>query len=93
MLATLILLRHRPLVSKQREHIVIDTFDFLMSRVKRGFDIFADIGLFAHALRASAIHLPARDPRGGVMHTTNVLKIPLAPVALRDGGDRHHATR
>ena len=33
-----------PLVSKQREHIVIDTFDTFMSPVvKRGFDVFADI--------------------------------------------------
>ena len=81
MLATLIYCA-LPLVSKQREHIVIDTFDFLMSpRVKRGFDIFADIAcsltlsgigylIFRRAIRVAEYG-----------DTTNVLKIPLAPVA------------
>ena len=36
-----------PLVSKRREHIVIDTFDPLMSkRVKRGLDMVADVVCF-----------------------------------------------
>lgn len=71
-----------PLVSKQREHIVIDTFDFLMSpKVKRGLDMFADIActlimsgvgylIFRRALRVAEYG-----------DTTNVLKLPLAPVA------------
>ena len=71
-----------PLVSKRREHIVIDTFDTFMSkRVKRGFDILADIVctvalaglswlLFQRALRVAQYG-----------DTTTVLRLPLAPVA------------
>lgn len=71
-----------PLVSKRREHIVIDTFDPLMSaRVKRGLDVFADIVctvtlagigwlIFRRALRVAEYG-----------DTTTVLKLPLAPVA------------
>ena len=81
MLATLIYCA-LPLVSKQREHIVIDTFDTLMSPVvKRGFDVFADIVcsvtlcgigylIFRRAVRVAEYG-----------DTTSVLKIPLAPVA------------
>jgi TRAP-type C4-dicarboxylate transport system permease small subunit len=75
-----------PLVSKRREHIVIDTFDTFMSkRVKRGFDILADIVctvalaglswlLFQRALRVAQYG-----------DTTSVLTLPLAPVAYLMG--------
>ncbi len=75
-----------PLVSKRREHIVIDTFDTFMSkRVKRGFDILADIVctvalaglswlLFQRALRVAEYG-----------DTTTVLTLPLAPVAYLMG--------
>lgn len=71
-----------PLVSKRREHIVIDTFDPLMAkRVKRGLDVLADIVcsvtlagigwlIFRRAVRVAEYG-----------DTTNVLKLPLAPVA------------
>ena len=71
-----------PLVSKRREHIVIDTFDTFMSRrVKRSLDILADIVctvslaglswlLFQRALRVAEYG-----------DTTSVLTLPLAPVA------------
>ena len=71
-----------PLVSKRREHIVIDTFDRAMSqRVKRGLDRTADVVcslalagigwlIFRRALRVAEYG-----------DTTNVLKLPLAPVA------------
>ncbi len=75
-----------PLVSKRREHIVIDTFDTFMSkRVKRGFDILADMVctvalaglswlLFQRALRVAEYG-----------DTTTVLTLPLAPVAYLMG--------
>ncbi len=71
-----------PLVSKRREHIVIDTFDPFMSRaVKRGLDMIAEIVcaltlggigwlIFKRALRVADYG-----------DTTAVLKLPLAPVA------------
>ena len=71
-----------PLVSKRREHIVIDTFDSFMSRpVKRFFDVFADLVCF---LTLSGIgylifRRAARVAEYG--DTTSVLKLPLAPVA------------
>ena len=44
-----------PLVSKRREHIVIDTFDpFMSKRVKRGLDILADIVCTRRARRPRA---------------------------------------
>jgi TRAP-type C4-dicarboxylate transport system permease small subunit len=75
-----------PLVSKRREHIVIDTFDAFMSRaVKRFFDIFADVVCF---LTLSGIgylifRRAARVAEYG--DTTSVLKLPLAPVAYLMG--------
>lgn len=75
-----------PLVSKRREHIVIDTFDGFMSRaVKRFFDVFADVVCF---LTLSGIgylifRRAARVAEYG--DTTNVLKLPLAPVAYLMG--------
>ncbi len=71
-----------PLVSARREHIVIDTFDPLFSRrVKRALDMVAEVVcaltlagmgwlLFRRALRVAEYG-----------DTTNVLKLPLAPVA------------
>ena len=50
-----------PLVSKRREHIVIDTFDPLMSkRVKRGLDILADIVCSVALAGLELAPLPAR---------------------------------
>ena len=75
-----------PLVSKRREHIVIDTFDSFMSRaVKRFFDVFADVVCF---LTLSGIgylifRRAARVAEYG--DTTSVLKLPLAPVAYLMG--------
>jgi TRAP-type C4-dicarboxylate transport system permease small subunit len=75
-----------PLVSKRREHIVIDTFDTFMSRgVKRFFDVFADLVCF---LTLSGIgylifRRAARVAEYG--DTTSVLKLPLAPVAYLMG--------
>ena len=75
-----------PLVSKRREHIVIDTFDTFMSRgVKRFFDVFADVVCF---LTLSGIgylifRRAARVAEYG--DTTSVLKLPLAPVAYLMG--------
>ena len=75
-----------PLVSKRREHIVIDTFDAFMSRgVKRFFDVFADVVCF---LTLSGIgylifRRAARVAEYG--DTTSVLKLPLAPVAYLMG--------
>lgn len=75
-----------PLVSKRREHIVIDTFDGFMSRaVKRFFDVFADVVCF---LTLSGIgwlifRRAARVAEYG--DTTSVLKLPLAPVAYLMG--------
>ena len=71
-----------PLVSQRREHIVIDTFDQLMSRsVKRGLDIAAEVlcsaalfGLAWLVFRRAARVLDYGD-------TTTVLTLPLAPVA------------
>ncbi|HEX2543029.1 MAG TPA: TRAP transporter small permease [Caldimonas sp.] len=75
-----------PLVSKRRAHIVIDTFDSLMSKpVKRGLDVIADVVCF---LTLSGIgylifRRAARVAEYG--DTTNVLKLPLAPVAYLMG--------
>ena len=81
MLATLIYCA-LPLVSKQREHIVIDTFDFLMTpRVKRGFDVFAVIvcSVTLSGIGYLIFRRAVRVAEYG--DTTSVLKIPLAPVA------------
>ncbi len=81
MLATLIYCA-LPLVSKQREHIVIDTFDFLMSPVvKRGFDVLADLicSVVFSGIGYLIFRRAVRVAEYG--DTTNVLKLPLAPVA------------
>ena len=71
-----------PLVSQRREHIVIDTFDYLMSRaVKRGLDITAEV-LCSVTLFGLAWLVMRRAMRVAAYgDTTNVLKLPLAPVA------------
>ena len=70
-----------PLVSKRREHIVIDTFDTFMSRpVKRGFDMLAD-AVCTVALAGLSWLLFRRAIRVAEYgDTTSVLKLPLAPV-------------
>jgi TRAP-type C4-dicarboxylate transport system permease small subunit len=71
-----------PLVSQRREHIVIDTFDYLMSRgVKRGLDMAAEV-LCSATLFGLAWLVFGRAARvASYGDTTNVLKLPLAPVA------------
>ena len=75
-----------PLVSKRREHIVIDTFDAFMSRaVKRFFDVFADLVCFLtlSGIGVLIFRRAARVAEYG--DTTSVLKLPLAPVAYLMG--------
>ena len=75
-----------PLVSKRREHIVIDTFDpFMSKRVKRGLDILADV-VCTIALAGLGWLLFLRAVRVAEYgDTTSVLKLPLAPVAYLMG--------
>ena len=75
-----------PLVSKRREHIVIDTFDTFMSkRVKRSFDILAD-AVCTIALAGLSWLLFRRAVRVAEYgDTTSVLTLPLAPVAYLMG--------
>ena len=75
-----------PLVSRRREHIVIDTFDPLMSaRVKRALDVLAEIvcsltlGGIGYLIFRRAVRVAEYGD------TTNVLKLPLAPVAYLMG--------
>jgi TRAP-type C4-dicarboxylate transport system permease small subunit len=75
-----------PLVSKRREHIVIDTFDPFMSRgVKRWLDVFADVVCFLtlSGIGVLIFRRAARVAEYG--DTTNVLKLPLAPLAYAMG--------
>ena len=75
-----------PLVSKRREHIVIDTFDSFMSRaVKRFFDVTADIVCFLTlgGIGFLIFRRAARVAEYG--DTTSVLKLPLAPLAYAMG--------
>ncbi len=75
-----------PLVSKRREHIVIDTFDaFMSARVKHVFNVFADIVccLILSGIGYLIFRRAARVAEYG--DTTNVLKLPLAPVAYTMG--------
>ncbi|MEP7302598.1 MAG: TRAP transporter small permease [Caldimonas sp.] len=75
-----------PLVSAQREHIVIDTFDPLFSRaVKRGLDMAAEM-ICAATLAGVGYLLFRRAVRVAEYgDTTSVLKLPLAPVAYLMG--------
>ncbi|MEO7336767.1 MAG: TRAP transporter small permease [Caldimonas sp.] len=75
-----------PLVSQRREHIVIDTFDPLMSaRVKRALDMLAEVlcSLILGGIGYLIFRRAARVAEYG--DTTNVLKLPLAPVAYLMG--------
>ncbi|HEX7440245.1 MAG TPA: TRAP transporter small permease [Caldimonas sp.] len=75
-----------PLVSQRREHIVIDTFDtFMAPRVKRALDVIAEIvcsatlGGIGYLIFRRAVRVAEYGD------TTNVLKLPLAPVAYLMG--------
>jgi TRAP-type C4-dicarboxylate transport system permease small subunit len=75
-----------PLVSQQRGHIVIDTFDTFMSRrVKRALDMFAEVvcsltlGGIGYLIFRRAVRVAEYGD------TTSVLKLPLAPVAYLMG--------
>ena len=75
-----------PLVSQRREHIVIDTFDPLMSaRVKRALDVLAEVlcsltlGGIGYLIFRRAVRVAEYGD------TTSVLKWPLAPVAYLMG--------
>ena len=75
-----------PLVSQRREHIVIDTFDPLMSaRVKRALDVLAELvcSLTLGGIGYLIFRRAARVAEYG--DTTSVLKWPLAPVAYLMG--------
>ena len=75
-----------PLVSQRREHIVIDTFDPLMSaRVKRSLDVLAEIvcSITLGGIGYLIFRRAARVAEYG--DTTSVLKWPLAPVAYLMG--------
>ena len=75
-----------PLVSQRREHIVIDTFDPLMSaRVKRALDVLAEIvcSITLGGIGYLIFRRAARVAEYG--DTTSVLKLPLAPVAYLMG--------
>jgi TRAP-type C4-dicarboxylate transport system permease small subunit len=71
-----------PLVSQRREHIVIDTFDHLMSRrVKRGLDMAAELLCSATLFGLAWLVLGRALRVAAYGDTTTVLRIPLAPVA------------
>lgn len=71
-----------PLVSQRREHIVIDTFDYLMSRrVKRALDMAAEILCSALLFGLAWLVFGRAGRVASYGDTTNVLKLPLAPVA------------
>jgi TRAP-type C4-dicarboxylate transport system permease small subunit len=75
-----------PLVSKRREHIVIDTFDPMMSkRVKRGLDVFADVVCFLTLSGIGYLIFRRAARVADYGDTTSVLKLPLAPVAYAMG--------
>ena len=71
-----------PLVSQRREHIVVDTFDtFMPPMLKRTLDVIADI-ICAATLGGLAYLIFRRAMRvADYGDTTNVLALPLAPVA------------
>ena len=75
-----------PLVSKRREHIVIDTFDTFMSRrVKSFFDVVADIVCFLTLSGIGYLIFRRAVRVAEYGDTTSVLKLPLAPVAYAMG--------
>ncbi|MEQ1804745.1 MAG: TRAP transporter small permease [Burkholderiaceae bacterium] len=75
-----------PLVSKRREHIVIDTFDAFMSpAVKRFFDVAADIVCFLTLSGIGYLIFRRAVRVAEYGDTTSVLKLPLAPLAYAMG--------
>ncbi|HEX7439296.1 MAG TPA: TRAP transporter small permease [Caldimonas sp.] len=75
-----------PLVSKRREHIVIDTFDVFMSkRVKRSLDVVADIVCSATLAGIGWLIFRRAVRVAEYGDTTSVLTLPLAPVAYLMG--------
>lgn len=75
-----------PLVSKRREHIVIDTFDPFMSRqVKQFFNVLADVVCFLTLSGIGYLIFRRAVRVAEYGDTTNVLKLPLAPVAALMG--------
>jgi TRAP-type transport system small permease protein len=75
-----------PLVSKRREHIVIDTFDsFMAPRVRRFFDVTADIVCFLTLAGIGYLIFRRAMRVAEYGDTTSVLKLPLAPVAYAMG--------
>jgi TRAP-type C4-dicarboxylate transport system permease small subunit len=75
-----------PLVSKRREHIVIDTFDPLFPpRLKRALDIVAEV-ICAATLSGMGYLIFIRAVRVAEYgDTTTVLKLPLAPIVYLMG--------
>jgi len=75
-----------PLVSKRREHILVDTFDpFMSARVRRVLDVLADL-LCAMTLAGLGYLIFRRAARVAEYgDTTSVLTLPLAPVAYLMG--------
>ncbi|MCE9659913.1 MAG: TRAP transporter small permease [Burkholderiales bacterium] len=75
-----------PLVSRRREHIVIDTFDPLYPpRLKRALDIVAEV-ICAATLSGLGYLIFVRAVRVAQYgDTTTVLKLPLAPIVYLMG--------
>lgn len=75
-----------PLVSARREHIVIDTFDpYFSPRFKRALDMIAEV-ICALTLAGVGYLIFKRAVRvAGYGDTTNVLKLPLAPIVYLMG--------
>ena len=75
-----------PLVSARREHIVIDTFDrYFSPRLKRALDVVAEV-IFAATLSGVGYLIFRRAARVAEYgDTTNVLKLPLAPIVYLMG--------
>ena len=75
-----------PLVSARREHIVIDTFDpYFSPRFKRALDMIAEV-VCALTLAGVGFLIFSRAVRvAGYGDTTNVLKLPLAPIVYLMG--------
>ena len=75
-----------PLVSWRREHIVIDTFDrYFPPRLKRALDVIAEV-ICAATLAGVGYLIFRRAARVAEYgDTTNVLKLPLAPIVYLMG--------
>ena len=71
-----------PIVSLRRGHIVIDTLDpFFPRPLKRGLDIVADLACFVTLAGIGWLIFRRAARVAEYGDTTNVLKLPLAPVA------------